>query len=151
MPTYAANTEVPADRSRQEIERTLKRYGATSFMYGWEESKAVVAFTYAGRTIRFELPMPDRNSREFTHTPSKGLKRSEKQQREAYEQATKQRWRALAIVVKAKLEAVEAGIASFEEEFLAYFVLPDGRTVGSEVLPRLEQAYVDGGAPALLR
>lgn len=28
MPTYAANTEVSSDRSRSEIERTLKRYGA---------------------------------------------------------------------------------------------------------------------------
>lgn len=30
----------PADRSRSEIERTLTRYGARQFMYGWDENRA---------------------------------------------------------------------------------------------------------------
>jgi len=32
---YAEGTSVPADRSRAEIERTLTRYGADQFAYGW--------------------------------------------------------------------------------------------------------------------
>lgn len=150
MPKYAEGTEVPADRSRLDIERTLQRYGATSFMYGWEGTRAVVAFQMKGRNVRFALPMPDRNSREFTHTPSRNVLRSEKQHQEAYEQAIRQRWRALLLVVKAKLEAVDCGITTFEQEFLANFILPDGRSVGDEVVPRLDQAYKDGGVPALL-
>jgi hypothetical protein len=34
MARYASNTDVPSDRSRAEIERTLVRYGADEFMYG---------------------------------------------------------------------------------------------------------------------
>lgn len=35
MTRYAANTSVPADRSRGEIERILARYGADSFAYAF--------------------------------------------------------------------------------------------------------------------
>ena len=33
MTKYAAQTEVTSTRSRDEIERTLERYGADQFMY----------------------------------------------------------------------------------------------------------------------
>lgn len=55
---YAAGTEVPSDKSRTEIERTLRRYGAAAFAYGWEENTAHVAFKLSGRQIRFRLPLP---------------------------------------------------------------------------------------------
>lgn len=149
MPKYAEGTEVPADKSRLDIERTLQRYGASSFMYGWEGSRAVVMFAMKGRNVRFVLPMPDRSGQEFTLTPT-GKARSANAAQQAYEQATRQRWRALLLVVKAKLEAVDCGITTFDQEFLANFILPDGRSVGDEVVPRLDQAYKDGGVPALL-
>lgn len=41
-PTYAAKTGVAPDRSRAEIERTLSRYGASQFYYGWDGDRAVV-------------------------------------------------------------------------------------------------------------
>jgi hypothetical protein len=52
--TYAAQTSVSADKSRAEIERTLTRYGATSFAYGWQGSQAMVGFVMAGR----QIPVP---------------------------------------------------------------------------------------------
>ena len=143
-PTYAADTEVTSDRSRSEIERTLTRYGATSFAYGWQESSAMVGFAAHGRQVRFVLPMPDRKSRDFTHTPSRGTLRSPSEATRAYEQAVRQRWRALALVVKAKLEAVEAGITSFEVEFAMHMVLPGGSTVADHVLPEIATAYETG-------
>jgi len=76
MARYAAGTEVSSDRSRTEIERTLRRYGATQFLYGWSGRRATVGFTAHGRSIRFELPMPDANDREFTRTDT-GRTRSE--------------------------------------------------------------------------
>ena len=42
---------------------------------------------------------------------------------------------------KAKLEAVESGIATFEEEFMAHIVMPNGKTVGEMALPLIESAY----------
>lgn len=52
------------------------------------------------------------------------------------------------LVVKGKLEAVESEIVTFEEEFLAHLVLPNGQTVGSEVRPMVAQAYETGIMPA---
>lgn len=150
MTRYAESTSVASDRSRAEIERTLARYGAKSFMYGWDETRAVVGFIANGRQVRFLLPMPDRNDRQFTHTPSKHLRRSPAQAEEAYEQGVRQRWRALSLVIKAKLEAVEAGIVTFDEEFAMHFLLPTGQTVGEWVAPQIEQVYAQGAMPALL-
>ena len=150
MSKYAENTSVSADKSRSEIERTLQRYGATGFMYGWEGSKAIIAFKMANRQIRFILTMPSQDDDQFRLTPGKGRERSASQAFAAWEQATRQRWRALALAVKAKLEAVEAGIATFEQEFMAHVVLPNGQTVGEVMIPQIAAAYDTGKMPKLL-
>lgn len=150
MTRYAEKTSVASDRSRAEIERTLQRYGATAFAYAWDQLAATIMFELADRRVRFRLPMPDRNSREFTHTPEKGLRRNEAQAEAAWEQASRQRWRALALVIKAKLEAVAAEITTVEQEFLAHIVLPDGSTVGDWAGPQLAIAYERNSMPALM-
>jgi hypothetical protein len=150
MAKYAEKTTVSSEQSRTEIERTLKRYGATGFMYGWESSRAIIAFRAHNRMVRFELPMPDPDSPEFTHTPARRNRRSKDQQSIAYEQAVRQRWRALALAIKAKLEAVESGITDFESEFLAHIMLPDGSTVGTWARPQLEAAYERNQMPPML-
>ncbi|WP_301119722.1 hypothetical protein [Mycolicibacterium fortuitum] len=150
MATYASDTSVSSEKSRGEIERTLSRYGAKSFMYGYDDTHAMIQFATNDRQVRFVLPMPDRNSREFTHTPSRGNPRSATQAAEAYEQAVRQRWRALNLVIKAKLEAIESGISTFDVEFLGQLVLPDGRTVADDVVPKVVDAYETHQLPALL-
>jgi hypothetical protein len=146
--TYAQNTSVSVEKSRAEIERILERYGATRFGYGWDQAKAVVQFETNGRQIRFELPLPDRTERRFTHH-QRGKRTPESAQTE-YEKACRQRWRALVLVVKAKLEAVESGVSEFEDEFLAHIVLPDGSTAGQWMRPQIERAYQTGGMPTML-
>lgn len=140
---YAENTSVSTEKSRAEIERTLQRYGADQFMYGWDQEKAVVGFRMVGRQIRFLLPMPDKTGRRFTHTPT-GKVRKESAVFTEWEQAYRQKWRALSLVIKAKLEAVEAEIAIFEDEFMANIVLPNGSTVSEFMLPQIEEAYESG-------
>lgn len=148
QPRYAQSTEVSSDRSRAEIERTLTRYGAEAFSYGWESGRAAIAFVMGGRQIRFVLPLPDRADREFTHH-SRGA-RTASAAEAAYEQAVRQRWRALALMVKAKLEGVASGIVTFETEFLPYMVLPSGRTVAEDVLPAVAIAYESGRVAPLM-
>lgn len=150
MAKYAENTTVASSRSRDEIEHTLTRYGATQFAYAWQEGRAVIGFVLGGKQVRLVLPLPDQKAREFTHTPARGISRTPEQQEQAYEQAVRQKWRALALVVKAKLEAVAEGISVFEREFFYDLVLPDGRTVGECVLPRVEESYRSGIVPQLL-
>ena len=150
MSRYAANTSVSSHQSRAEIEKTLTRYGADQFIYGTSPDRAVVGFTMFGRQIKFLVPLPDRNSDEFLFTPSRGLERSPAEAEAAYEKAVRQRWRALSLVIKAKLEAVESGITAFEDEFMAQTVLPDGTTMGAWAKPQIEQAYESGQMPSML-
>lgn len=147
---YASQTSVSSDRTRAEIERTLVRYGATGFMYAWQDDHVVIAFTAHDRQIRFFLPMPDRNDREFTHTPERGQRRSEDQIESHYERAVRSRWRALLLIIKAKLEAVESGIVTFEDEFLAHVVLADNSTVSDWIQPQIEKSYSTGQMPKML-
>jgi hypothetical protein len=147
---YAENTSVGSDQSRAEIERTLARYGAASFMYGWDRNQAVIGFVKDGRQVKFLLSLPDRDDPEFRYTPARRYERSDAEQEKAYEQAVRQRWRALALVIKAKLEAVEAGITEFEDEFLAHIVLPDGSTAGQWMRPQIATAYDTGAMPPML-
>lgn len=150
MGKYAENTAVSSSRSRDEIERTLTRYGATQFAYAWQEGRALIGFVMNGKQVRLILPLPERDSREFTHTKERGLKRTPEQQAQAYEQAVRQKWRALALVIKAKLEAVDAGISIFEQEFFYDIVLPNGQTVGEYTLPQVEESYQSGIMPPML-
>jgi len=152
MTRYAAKTEVPAEKSRMEIERTLTRYGADQFMYGWKDDGAVLGFRAMQRQVKFFLPLPDRNSKAFTHFQQGGYwkPRTASSQETLYDQACRQRWRALALVIKAKLEAVECGISEFENEFLANIILPDGQQVGQWLRPQIALAYERGNMPALL-
>lgn len=148
---YAENTEVPAEKSRAEIERTLARYGASAFASGWKGSVATIAFEAQGRRVRFELRMPDRNSDEIVKFEKGGWKEASKAlQEQRYEQAVRQKWRALALAIKAKLEVVQSEISSFEGEFMAHIVLPTGQTVGQWLQPQLQGAYSNGRMPPLL-
>jgi hypothetical protein len=121
-----------------EIERTLRRYGASAFMSGWNDQNAFLAFQLHERSLKFLLPMPDRKDKKFWYTHSGQRRRSEQAAFEAWEQACKARWRALALCLKAKLEAVSSGIESFEQSFLSHFVLPGGKTVGEEIIPQIQ-------------
>lgn len=154
---YATSTDVTADRSKAQIEATLIAYGADQFMYGWADDasavgpngSAIVQFRAHGRLIRFVMPMPRRDDPEFTET-STGRGRSETAAFKAWEQAGRSRWRALLLAIKAKLEAVEVGLATFEQEFMAHTVLPDGRTVAEWLGPQLDEAYQSGSMPSTL-
>lgn len=155
MTRYASETTVPVEKSRAEIERLLMRYGASQFMYAIKPEAAMIAFHAEGRHVRFVLPMPNPTEQRFTHGKPRASymspqKRSAEAARKAWEQEVRSRWRALALVIKAKLEAVESGIAEFEDEFLAHVVLPNGQTMGQHARPLVARAYESGTMPALL-
>jgi hypothetical protein len=143
---YATQTSVTVEKSRAEIEKVLQRWGATSFAYGWDRDRAMIEFVARSRRVRFVLPMPDRDDVTFTHY-KRGyvlVRRSEDAAEKLWEQAGRQHWRALLLVVKAKLEAVEVGISEFEQEFLANIVTSDGRTIGEHLVPQLDTVTAQG-------
>ena len=126
--TFAKRTKVPADATRLQIEEMMRRRGADQFFSGGDEVRAMLAFRLGGRHIRFMLPLQGCRTR----------------------QQVMARWRALWLVVKAKLEAVDIGILTIEEAFIADTVLPDRQTVAEVMLPQVESAYRDGKMPPLL-
>ena len=148
MPTYAKDTTVSVESSKGEIERILKRYGAKSFMYGWDQNQAIIGFDIDGKRYKMTLPMPDFNDFQFTGT---GRKRSGKLAiATAWEQAQRQRWRAMALWIKAVLEAAESGIVMLEEALQPFIVLPNGQTAGQWLAPQIELAYQSRNMPPLL-
>ena len=126
MRPFARDTKVPVMQSRRQLEDYLQRQGAHGFASAWDSEGDTIEFLWKAQArpgtpehhyrVRFRLPK---------------VRRSEQEER--------RRWRALLLVVKAKIEAVRTGIAIFEEEFLAHIV-DEGtnRTVGQLLVPRLQ-------------
>jgi hypothetical protein len=146
MTRYAKGTTVPVDRSKAEIERALMKYGASKFGYFNEGDRAAIAFQYGNKAIRMRLPLPKPD--DFMRT-EKNRGRPLSARIVECERATKQRWRALLLIVKAKLEAIESGVSTFETEWMAFMVLPNGKTVAEELLPKIEEASETGRMPLL--
>lgn len=154
--SYATDTTVSVEKSKAEIERLVARYGTAQFMSAWDNrGRAIIGWTMDGRQVRIAVPLPNQEDPEFVHPLRNGEiqkhRRWPKERQHAmWEKACRSRWRALALIVRAKLEAVEAGISTFEAEFLSNIVLPDGSTVGQTMQPQLAAAYETGKMPPLL-
>lgn len=152
-PIFAADTEVPVDRSRAAIERLLAQYQCRKFSSGidHERGRAALQFELGNRLLRFEVQWPtslgalaadDPWRKRWQTTRSRDVGRF-------LAQIERQRWRAMHLVIKAKLEAVSSGVATFDEEFLPYIVLPNQQTVAQTMVPLIEQAYQSGQMPRL--
>jgi hypothetical protein len=115
--TYARNTRVPPEKSRADIERCVRKYGASGFVSGWQGDAVRIEFLARDRHIRMSMTEP----------PG--------------EQPRRSKWRSLLLLVKAKLEAVDAKITTFEEAFLGDIVMPDGRTVYEATKGPIKLAY----------
>ena len=136
---YAEGTGVPVERSKAELDRLLSKHGATQRGVlvddGASVGRALVMFTLDGRQYRIDVPLPTR--KEFPD----GRQR---------EQRTRERWRALILMVKAKLELCALGVSTVEREFLADLVLPDGKRLHAALINGIRKAYETGQMPPLL-
>lgn len=140
--TYAKSTSVPVARSQDEIRRTLEKYKATGFMFGESNGQALCAFEMNSRRIKFVLDLPVYGK---TETPKNYIMGQSE-----CEQRTRTAWRCLLLAIKAKLECAASGISTFEQEFMAHIVMPDGQTIGQHILPQIGEAYTTGKMPPLL-
>lgn len=127
---YAAETKTTVSESVAEIERTVMRYGGGQFVFGISEEQAVLGFSKDGRQVRFHVPFGEKDGH--------------------YSQRQRQRMRAMLLVIKARLEAVESGVEAFEDCFLANIVMPGGRLLGQEVKAQIAHAYETNEMPKLL-
>lgn len=147
---YAANTSVPVERSRAELERILTKYGASKFGTMSEPTKAIVYFEVKGRQVQWTIPMPSPSDKAFTH---KGWRlRVTSQRDKLLDTERKRRWRVGVITVKAMLEAVESKLLTFDQAFLPHIVIPGtAKTIGEALsTPKLDALYSGEWRPALL-
>lgn len=134
---YATQTSVSVERSKAEIETVLTKYGASEFVYGMNQSGAMVGFKIGRMVVKIMLPLPPKNDPKFQPKRMRfGTNRAEKVHQN-WEQACRARWRALLLVIRAKLEACELKISTLEREFLTDILLPNGQTVGEWTHPQL--------------
>jgi hypothetical protein len=117
MASFAAKTKVPVEKTRIEIERLVKKYGAKGFVSGWQGPQARIEFLCADRHIRLSVIVSD------------------------LDRQGPQKWRTLLLLVKAKLAGVEAKIVTFEQAFVGDIVMPDGRTVWEATREPIKLAY----------
>lgn len=147
---YAKGTGVSVERSKEEAKRLLMRYGATGYMVMDGSHLASVLFNLYSRNIKINIPLPDRDSKEFTHTTGRGKTRSFADAHKLWEKACRQKWRVLILLLKANLEAVEIGAVKFDEAFMPYFMLADGQTVAEKFMPTIDKTIKTGKLPKLL-
>lgn len=148
---FAEGTTVAPERTRAEIETMLKRYGyGEGFAYQATGRGASIMFQARGRAVRFDVAIPQ-PTEASSYRARRARRNGAFRDGSPLEAEVRRRWRALALVLKGKLEAVASGVMTFEREFLANIVLPgDGRTVGEVVAPGLAEVYAKPGSSVRL-
>ena len=147
MGQYASNTTVSPEKTQSDIRETLRRYGAEGFGIMEKGDKAFVMFEFSGLMIQLTVELPKKDDFEKTGA---GRARKAKAVNDAYTQAIRQRWRALLLAIKAKPEAIECGISTIEKEFMAFVIMPDGKSLGDHLIPKLKEISSTGNMPKLI-
>lgn len=114
MAKYAKNTTVPIGRTKVQTQELMTNYGIKEFFFGTSPRGDGIGFKYEGHVYKHNVPMPSRDDY--------GTDRQ-------YEQAIRQRWRIFYMSLKMKLEEIQSGGISFEDQFLSMMTLPNGSTV----------------------
>lgn len=127
---YAKSTKVSIQRTILEIQKTLMRFGADTFAFIEQRDCTVIGFRCHNRNVRINVNYP-------AEPEGSSLKIK-------WKQGKRQKFRALLLVIKAKLVAVEEGVASFETEFLPYLVTSNGATIAEKIIPELDDFSSSG-------
>lgn len=146
---FAAHTTVSTDRSIGEIRSTIMRYGGQAFAQAEGQGKFAIQFQMKDRFVKFFLPIPSREDKKYLKDGRRAVRTADKRY-QVWDQECRARFRALAWSVKMKLEMVETGITTFEEEFYAHILLPGGKTIYELTHENVALAYKDGKAPKAL-
>jgi hypothetical protein len=133
---YAAGTKVSVESSRAEISGILTKHGVKrQGWYGDEEIGDELRFELQGGQYRLTVKKP-------TLEEVRKLNPNSSYLADRMDDEWRRRWRATVLLLKAKLEFIDAGDTSLDQELLAYRVLKDGRTLfeamEADAVPLLE-------------
>lgn len=143
---YARDSSVSVERSRSELERELRRFGAEDFVILVGVGRGGVQCKLGDRWIRLAIVMPPVES--FLDDGKRRVSPSKARLR--WEQEERRLWRVLVMLTKAKLVAVSEGLTDVQTAFLGETILPDASTVADWLVPQVEYALETGRMPSLL-
>ena len=147
----SADTSTSVSSSQRDLERILRRYGASDFNLGsdWEKRIARVAFRVPD-TPGSKVSVPVRLEVSITAVANALDPREGKVTQYGWEQAERVAWRHLVLWVDAACSAAGAGMQTMSEAFLAHTLVkaPDGTV--KKVSAMMDDAAGDGGYRALL-
>jgi len=148
---FAEGTKVSVEASRGELEKLLKKHGATQTMVHTAADAWTVMYEMRGRMLKQIVRVPEQEPfRLASSKRPRGKKPSNAEVAVLVEREWRRRWRAAVLILKARLEAVAAGDAEFEAMFLGDIMLPSGETAAEVLKPKLVLAYESGEMPPLL-
>jgi len=151
--TYASQTTVSVEKSKIELDTLLAKHGATSRGVVSDDitGRAIVVFMLGKANFRLAIPLPRLDDFKAKN-PDWPIDKKAEWCRKHHEQACRSRWRAVVLLVKAKLHVVQLGLNTAEREFLADMVLPNGQSVGGFVREKftgLLPPSIEQGPPLL--
>lgn len=144
--SYAEGTKVSAMRTLEQIKRMLIEAKATDIATAERSGQAAIVFVLCDRRIRFVLPLPPMEKFAFIVVRGRRRARGQGAMLQAWEQACREKWRALHACIKAKLVSAASGIESVEQAFLANVVTSSGKTVWEDVVAMSANGYLEAKA-----
>jgi hypothetical protein len=137
----AAKTDVPASRSKVQLEDLLRRYGADGYSvaHNYGDSQVVVQFRVPdapgdSRRVLVKLPIDIRQVHEALYGAPTG---TDAQRQRQMEMAERVAWRNLILWVEAQLSAASIGLQTVTEAFYAHAVVGPAGERAIEYLPQL--------------
>lgn len=132
-----AQTTVSIERTKDEINKLLKKFGCRGIQWTWIDNNEILRFIHEfehkgiKKGITFEINIP-----EIGKTQGRGYDKN-------LVRNDKQAFRIVLHIIKAKLTAVETGVETFENEFLSkiLYQLPDGnmKKIGDVIFDQLSE------------
>jgi hypothetical protein len=138
---YAEGTKVTVESSRGEITGILAKHGVKKMGWMGDEAGDDLMFEMGGGSYRFHIARPSLAEVKARYIAEGGRWNLVYDEQAKVDAEWRRRWRANVLLLKAKLEFIEAGDTTLERELLPYRVLKGGQT--------LEQVIAAGGLPML--
>lgn len=146
MRHYAEDTSVPIARSRGEIDKLLRIWGAEGVQWSDDFAKDKITLRFiwvrpsGGKYVaRFELKLPTRRSLQDHAIDARSGRVNENKVAKLLDARGKQEHRVLLLWLKAALNAVQLGLVDPMVLFLPFFEDKFGQTVAEVALPRLPE------------
>lgn len=155
MKRYASNTNVAIAKSRAEIDRLLRDWGADAIQWSddFKHDKVMLRFLWTWErqqyVARFTIGLPTAQDLSANAVDGRSGEVSDRKLNTLMRERGKSEHRILALWLKGVFNAVDAGIVTAETIFLPFFEGHDGKTMAEVALPRLPD-LLSGSAKRLL-